>query len=94
VAVNNYEITATTTVAPGTAATVVAGEPGTAGAAGYGSEAAAAGTYADVKTLTFLQGQVIRLDRAGQLYTLLNGLGVLRLLSIAQETGGTMGTSN
>jgi hypothetical protein len=43
VAFQRYVLTATTTVPAGTPATPAAGEPGTGGAAGYGSAAISAG---------------------------------------------------
>ena len=73
-ALNRYILTADVTVAAGTAATVVAGEPGTAGAAGFGS---AATTGGPVWATTWLKGTVILLDPAGAMYTQI-GAGNLR----------------
>jgi hypothetical protein len=92
-AVNQYELTATVTVPAGTPATVVAGEPGTGGAAGYGNQASVAGTYGDIRAVTYKIGQLIALDPAGQLYTAI-GAGNLRLVTPSQESGGGFGTSN
>jgi hypothetical protein len=68
------------------------GEPGTGGGAGYGSAGVVSGE-APWPT-TFLKGQLIALDPAGQLYALIGG-GNLRQVTPAQETGGLgIGTSN
>lgn len=92
-AINQYELTATVTVPAGTAATVVAGEPGTGGAAGYGNQASVAGTYGDIRPVTYKIGQLIALDPTGQLYAAI-GAGNLRLVTPSQESGGGFGTSN
>jgi hypothetical protein len=95
-AINNYLLTATVTVPAGTAATVVPGEPGTGGPAGFGIKASVAGTYGDVRPVTYQLGQLIALDPTGQLFTAIGG-GNLRLVTPAQETGGgynSGGTSN
>lgn len=92
-AINQYELTATVVVPAGAPAVVVAGEPGTAGPAGYGSEATAAGTYGDVRPVTYNKGQLIALDPTGQLYAAI-GAGNLRQVTAAQESGGGFGTSN
>jgi hypothetical protein len=89
-AVNRYVLTATVTVAAGTPSTVVAGEPGTGGAAGFGNRSTTGGP---LWPTTFLQGQQIMLDPAGALYTQI-GAGNLALLTEAQETGGQIGVSN
>lgn len=64
-ALNRYVLTAPVTVPAGTPAAVTAGEPGTGGAAGFGSTGISAGIG------------VVR-DSASPLYTYLNGQGVLR----------------
>ncbi|MGH3305046.1 MAG: hypothetical protein ACRDOK_25940 [Streptosporangiaceae bacterium] len=96
-AINNYVLSATVTVPAGTAATVIAGEPGTGGVASlFGTEATVAGTYGDVRPTTFRPGQLIALDPAGQLFAAIGG-GNLRQVTRAQETGGgynSGGTSN
>lgn len=93
-AINNYVLTATVTLAAGTPATVVAGEPGTGGAAGYGNIGETAGTWAQPWATTFYEGQLIRLDTAGQLYAAITA-GNLRQVTPAQESGGLgIGTSN
>ncbi|HEY2638964.1 MAG TPA: hypothetical protein VGI66_03645 [Streptosporangiaceae bacterium] len=93
-AINNYVLTATVTVAAGTPATVVAGEPGTGGPAGYGNVGETAGTWAQPWPTTFLKGQLIALDPAGQLFAAI-GSGNLRQVTPAQESGGLgIGTSN
>ena len=73
-AINRYVLTADTTVAAGTAATTVAGEPGTGGAAGFGN---AATTGGPLWPTTWLKGTVIELDPAGPLFTQI-GAGSLR----------------
>lgn len=65
-ALSRYVVTATTTVPAGTPATVAVGEPGTGGAAGYGSASVSAGY--GVFPQTFLAGTTIVLDPAGPLY--------------------------
>lgn len=92
-ALSTYIVVNTTTVPAGVAATVVAGEPGTGGPAGFGSESVVAGTYGDVRPVTYKAGQLIALDPAGELYAAI-GAGNLRLVTPGQETGGTLGTSN
>ena len=63
--VSRFILTADVTIPAGTAAAVVAGEPATGGAAGYGS---AATTGGPLWATTFARGQVIVLDPAGPLY--------------------------
>jgi hypothetical protein len=75
-ALSRYVLTATTTVPAGTPATPAAGEPGTGGAAGYGSAAISAGAVLWLQT--FPRGQVIMLDNASPLYSYLNGQGAVR----------------
>jgi len=62
-ALSRFVLTATITLPPGLPAAVAAGEPGTGGAAGYGSTAitAAAGVWSNVPQ-TFLAGTVIYAD--------------------------------
>ena len=97
-ALNKYKLAATVTVAADVAATVVAGEPGTGGAAGYGNAASAspatAGKYG-AYPLTFIKGTLIVLDPApaNGLYAAI-GAGNLVAWTGAQETGGTDGCSN
>jgi hypothetical protein len=90
VAVNRYILTATVNLAAGTAATVVAGEPGTGGAAGFGG---APTTGGPVWPTTFLKGQAIMLDPAGSLYTAI-GAGNLRAFVDGQDTVGHACLSN
>lgn len=73
-ALSRLVLTADVTVPAGTPVTVVAGEPGTGGAAGYGS---AATTGGPLWATTYARGQVIVLDPAGSLYTAI-GAGSLR----------------
>jgi len=89
-AVNRYVLTATVIVNPGAAATVVAGEPGTAGAAGYGS---AATTGGPIWATSYPIGQVIMLDPAGPLYAQI-GAGNLRTFVDGQDTVGHAGLTN
>jgi len=89
-AINRYVLTADVTVPAGTAATVVAGEPGTGGAAGFGG---APTTGGPVWARTYKRGQLIDLDPAGSQFTAI-GAGNLRQVTPAQETGGSLGTGN
>jgi hypothetical protein len=89
-AVNRYVVTADTTVAAGTAATVVAGEPGTGGAAGFGS---APTTGGPLMATTYRKNQVIMLDPAGSLYAAI-GAGNLRAFVQGQDDAGHAGLSN
>lgn len=89
-AVNRYVVTATTVVAAGAPATVVAGEPGTGGASGFGS---APTTGGPIWPTTYLKNQVIMLDPAGPLYTLI-GAGNLRAFVDGQDTVGHLALTN
>jgi hypothetical protein len=89
-AVQRYVVTAAVTVPPGAAATVVAGEPGTGGAAGYGSAATASGPLLPI---VLQPNQVIMLDPAGALYTAI-GAGNLRAFIDGQDTVGHAGLHN
>lgn len=89
-AVQRYVVTAAVTVPPGAAATVVAGEPGTGGAAGFGSAPTASGPLLPI---TLLPNQVIMLDPAGALYGLI-GAGNLRAFIDGQDTIGHAAISN
>ena len=55
---------------------MVAGDPGTGGAAGHGNTGTSAGYAAFPQT--FVPGTPIVLDSAGPLYAALNGAGALR----------------
>ena len=69
---NRYVLTATVTLTPDTAGTVVAGEPGTGGAAGYGSAQSvspATATKFGTWPLVYQVGTPIVLDPAGALYS-------------------------
>lgn len=74
-ALNKYVLTATVTIAAGTLATPVAGEPGTGGAAGYGNAATSAGYGVFPQVIT--KGTPIVLDPAGVLFAAI-GAGNLR----------------
>ncbi len=89
-AVNKYVLVADVTLAAGTAATVVAGEPGTGGAAGFGG---APTTGGPPWAVTYKRGQEIVLDPAGGLFTQIGG-GNLRQITPSQESGGVLGTAN
>ncbi len=89
-ALNRYVLTATVTVAAGTAATVVAGEPGTGGAAGYGGAPTTGGL---AWPQTFLEGTAIVLDPAGSLYTAI-GAGNLRAYVQGQDDRGGAALAN
>lgn len=82
-AVNRYVLTAQVTLAAGAAAIVVAGEPGTGGASGFGG---APTTGGPVWPTTLVKGTAIMLDPAGPLYTLI-GAGNLRAFTDADTVG-------
>jgi hypothetical protein len=86
-ALNRYVLTADTTVAAGTAATVTAGEPGTGGAAGFGNRATTGGP---LWPTTFAKGQLIVLDPAGSLFTAI-GAGNLRAYVQGSDDVGHQG---
>lgn len=90
-ALSRYVITATVTVPAGTAATPVAGEPATGGAAGYGSASISAGAV--LFPQTFVKGTPIVLDPAGALYTAI-GAGNLRAWVDGQDAVGHAALSN
>jgi hypothetical protein len=94
-ALARYKLTSTVTVPAGTAAAVVAGEPGTGGAAGYGSALVSAGIVPArwAAGFTFIKGIVIMLDPAGAVYAAIGG-GNLTPFTGAQESGGIDGVSN
>lgn len=78
-ALNCYVLTSTVTMTPDTVATVVADEPGTGGAAGFGSSASVSPATAGKTGLwpqTFLAGQAIVLDPAGALFAAIGGSNV------------------
>ena len=91
-ALGRYVVTATTVVAAGTVATVVAGEPGTGGAAGYGNTAISAG--AEDWPMTFIAGTTIVLDNGSALYAALNTAGALRAYVQGQDDVGHAALSN
>ena len=70
-ALSRYVVTTTTTVPAGTPATVTAGEPGSGGAAGFGSASISAGAV--LWPQTFVRDTPIILDPAGPLYVALSG---------------------
>lgn len=91
-ALGRYVITANVSIAAGTVATVVAGEPGTGGAAGFGNTAISAG--AEDWPTTFVAGTAIVLDNAGAVYAALNGAGALRAYVQGQDDVGHAAISN
>ena len=94
VSLNRFVITQTVVVAAGTVATVVAGEPGTGGAAGFGNTAISAG--AEDWPTTFIAGTAIWLDSGtpSALYTALNTAGALRPYVQGQDDVGHAALSN
>jgi len=91
VALSRYVVTNTTTVPAGTPATVTAGEPGTGGAAGYGSASTSAGI--GYFPQTFIAGTPIVLDPAGQVYAAI-GAGNLRAYVPGQDDVGHAALAN
>jgi hypothetical protein len=89
-AVNRYVLITNVTLAAGTPATVVAGEPGTGGAAGFGG---APTTGGPVFPTTLIKGTAIMLDPAGPLYTQI-GAGNLRAFVDGQDNVGHAALSN
>jgi hypothetical protein len=89
-ALNRYVLTATVTVAAGTPATVVAGEPGTGGPSGYGGAPTTGGPTWPV---TFAKGQVIVLDPAGSVYAAI-GAGNLRAYVQGSDDAGHQALAN
>jgi hypothetical protein len=76
VALSKFVLTSTVTVPAGTLSTPVAGEPGSGGAAGYGSASVSAGAV--LFSQVIVRGTPVVLDPSSALYTFLNGQGVLR----------------
>ena len=89
-ALSRYVLTSTVTVPAGTPATVVAGDPATGGAAGYGSAATSAGAV--LWPTTFIAGTAIILDPAGPLYAALSAS--LRPYVQGQDDRGGAALSN
>jgi hypothetical protein len=96
VSLNRFVITADFTVPVGTAATVVAGEPGTGGASGFGGAPLAAGQVQAPWPTSVRKNQVILLDSGtpSPLYTALNTAGVLRAFVDGTDAIGHQGLSN
>jgi hypothetical protein len=92
VALNRYVVTVTSTVPAGTAATPAAGEPGTGGAAGYGSAPTTGGPPWPV---TYRKNQVLVLDPAGPLYAAVTAAGgSLRAFTDGTDTAGHQALAN
>lgn len=94
VTLNRFVVTQTVQIAAGTVATVVAGEPGTGGAAGFGNASTSAGAEEWPTTIT--AGTAIVLDNGtpSALYTALNGAGVLRAYVPGTDDVGHAALSN
>lgn len=91
-ALNRYVLTATVVVPAGTITTpIVAGEPGTGGAAGYGNTSTSAGF--GLYPQTFIQGTTIVLDPAGPLFTAI-GAGNLRAYTQGTDDVGHAALAN
>ena len=101
-ALSRFVVTANTTVTPEALATVVAGEPGTGGASGYGNAGTAvqsAGKYG-LMHATFVKGMVIYADSVAGidsgpkiLYQAI-GAGNLRAYVAGQDDVGHAAISN
>jgi hypothetical protein len=84
-ALNRYVLTTTVVVPAGTITTpIVAGEPGTGGAAGHGNTSTSAG-YGIFPNM-FVQGTAIVLDPAGPLFAAI-GAGNLRAWADTEAVG-------
>jgi hypothetical protein len=96
VSLNKFVVTADFTIPAGTAATVVAGEPGTGGAAGFGGAPLAADQVEAPWPTTVRRNQVLVLDSGtpSALYTALNTAGVLRAYVPGQDDVGHAGLAN
>jgi len=95
VSLNKFVLTSTVQIAAGVVSTVVAGEPETGGAAGYGNTSIASGAEAWPTTIT--EGTAIILDSGSPgsaLYNALNGAGVLRAYVPGQDDVGHAALSN
>jgi hypothetical protein len=92
-ALNRYVLTSTVTVAAGTLATAVAGEPESGGLAGLGNAATAVGQAGGLWPTTFISGTAIVLDPAGALFTAI-GAGNLRLFTQGVDDVGHAALAN
>ncbi len=90
-ALQRYVLTSTVTISAGTAASVVAGEPGTGGAAGNGNAGISAGFAPWPQTFT--EGTAILLDPAGALYAAI-GAGNLRAYGQGTDDVGHAALAN
>jgi hypothetical protein len=88
---SRYVLTSTVTVAAGTVATAVAGEPGTGGAAGNGNSSTTGGEA--LWPTVYIEGTAIVLDPAGALYAAI-GAGNLRAYVQGQDEVGHAALSN
>lgn len=95
VSLNRFVMTQTFTIPAGAVATVVAGEPGTGGAAGFGNSAIGA-TGAELYPLTITAGTAILLDSGtpSQMYSVLNTAAVIRPYVAGQDDVGHAALSN
>ena len=90
-ALSRYVVTSTVSVPAGTPAAVVAGEPSSGGAAGYGNASVSAGF--GYFPQTFIAGTTIVLDPAGTLYAAI-GAGNLRAYVQGQDDVGHAALAN
>jgi hypothetical protein len=96
-ALSRYVLTSTVTLSPDTLATATPGEPGTGGAAGYGSSASvspATATKFGIWPLVFLVNTPVYLDPAGALYYALGGATNLRAWIDGTDNNGHQALSN
>lgn len=98
ISLNRFVVTQNVVIPAGVLATVVAGEPGTGGAAGFGDDELAptttqGGTYFPEQIVA---GSVLLLDSGtpSQLYAYLNGLPALRPYVQGQDDVGHAALSN
>ena len=90
-ALNRYILVNTVTVAADVAATVVAGEPGTGGPAGFGNAASisppTANKYGVNPSVTFLKGTPIVLDPAGSLFAAIGATNLRAYVQGSDDVG-------
>lgn len=92
-ALNKYVLTANVTIAAGTLATAVAGEPATGGVSGFGNAETAIGQAGALWPTSYISGTAIVLDPAGPLFTAI-GAGNLRLFTDGTDTVGHAALAN
>lgn len=94
VTLNRFVVTATVQVPAGTPATLVAGEPGTGGASGFGNLSTSAGADSWLTTITAGTALILDNGTPSAMYTALNTLGVLRAYVPGQDDVGHAAISN